>query len=381
MKRQEYNLLVKNWSAFLIKEEKELILENYLINEGFDKNTLKMFSIRAFAVIGANFSQINTSHANYPDAPKAGISSSIQTSSDHQIDSQTLNDMDEAARAIIVLKSQQGYNVSGGSEHETRDLLMKPLSKAFGKENARIYLDDHHFVVGKADPEQMMKNAIEKAKSEGKEKINKTFIKSVTTEKSSFSGFEEIESLINDNAERFGNEYKKHQEWSKRNLLIGNKKLSQKTLDAMVGLLEDTSKNLREKGFNSNNIKAVGLILLGVDLEASEIVNTLKTLNSGKTSGARLNPRLQNTIEKFSMLIEFEIASSKKYKEAIAKELFSSKEGCDTFSALRTFYKMGFGFMKKVKKAIKSVKMTSKINRGDSTTTASGNPQNADKLN
>ena len=380
MKRQEYKLLVENWNSFLIKEDRELILENYLINEGFDKNTLKMFSIGALAVIGGNFIDINTSHANYPDAPKAGTSSTMQTSSDQLIDSQTLNDMDEASRAIIVLKSQQGYNISGGSENETRDLLMEPLSNTFGEENARIYLDDHYFVVGKASPEKMMKNALEKAKVKGIKQIDKTFMKSVTTEKSSFSGFKEIESLINNNAEKFGEAYKKHQGWSKRNLLIGNKKLSQKTLDAMVDLLEDTSKNLRAKGFNSNNIKAVGLILLGVDLEVSEIVNTLKTLNSGKTSGARLNPRLQNIIEKFSMLIDFEIASSKEYKEAIAKELFSNQEGCDAFSALRTFYKMGFGFMKKVKKAIKNVKMTSKVNRDGSTASISGNPQKADKL-
>ena len=380
MKRKEYKLLVENWNTFLIKEERETILENYLINEGFNKNTLKMFSIGALAVIGANFVHINTSHAKYPDAPP-DTTSVMQTSSDQKIDKQTLRDMDEASRAIIVLRSQQGYNISGASESETRDLLMQPLSSTFGEDNARIYLSDHHFIVAKADPEDMMKKALKKAKVEGKDKIDKTFMKSVSSEKSSFSGFEEIESLINDNAEKFGEALKKHQDWSKRNLLIGNKELSQKTLDAMVELLEDTSKNLRAKGFNSNNIKAVGLILLGADLETSEIVTTLKTLNSGKSKGARLNPRLQNVISQFSMIIDFEIASSKEYKEAIAKELFASQEGCDAFSVLRTFYKMGFGFMKKVKKAIKSVKMTSKINRGGSTATVSGNPQKADRLN
>ena len=161
MKRQEYKLLVESWNSFLIKEDRELILENYLINEGFDKNTLKMFSIGALAVIGGNFIDINTSHANYPDAPKAGTSSTMQTSSDQLIDSQTLNDMDEASLAIIVLKSQQGENISGASEDETRKILKPGLMDIYDDDKlVDAYLDDHYFVVGNANPELLMKNAL-----------------------------------------------------------------------------------------------------------------------------------------------------------------------------------------------------------------------------
>ncbi len=370
MKRQEYIELVDDWNSFLLKEERKIILENYLINEGFDKKTLKMFTIGALAMIGANFINIDSARAD-----------DTLTASEKIIDKQTMQEMDESARAIIVLRGQQGYKLSGASESETRDLLMQPLSKAFGKENAELYLDDHYFVVGSADPEDMMQHAIEKAKKEGVEEIDKTFIQSVSSETSSFTGFEEIESLIQGSSEKFNKAFEKHKNWSKKSLLIGNKKLKQKTLDLMVEYLELTSKNLRAAGFNSNNIKATALILLNADLEATQLVTTLKTLNSGTKSGARLNPRIGNILSKFSMIIDFEVASGKDLKEAIAKEIFSSQEGCDAFSALRTFTKMGFEFMEKVKSAIKSVKMKSAIKGKNKASHAKGNPQHADKLN
>ena len=149
----------------------------------------------------------------------------------------------------------------------------------------------------------------------------------------------------------------------------------------MVEYLELTSKSLRAAGFNSNNIKATALILLNADLESTQLITTLKTLNSGNKSGARLNPRIGNILSKFSMIVDFEISSGKELKESIAKELFSSQEGCDAFSALRTFSKMGFEFMQKVKGAIKSVRMKSTIKGKNKESNVRGNPQNANKLN
>ena len=81
------------------------------------------------------------------------------------------------------------------------------------------------------------------------------------------------------------------------------------------------------------------------------------------------------------MIVDFEISSGKELKESIAKELFSSQEGCDAFSALRTFSKMGFEFMQKVKGAIKSVRMKSTIKGKNKESNVRGNPQNANKLN
>lgn len=343
--------------------------DEHLLNEGLSDH-LKMFTMGALIALGSNLVKIDRVEGKTNE--KAKISAKETSDKiENYLDSQLIKDLDESASAIVMLLSRKGHKFRG--DKRSKEVLRRNLYRLYpeNKKEVDIYLEFNFFSVGKRDVEKIMNNAIVKAKKEGKKKVDIRLAKQVSVQTSSWEGKELDNLLSNEVRSKIVSNFNKINDKNMKIFLkkVKSKKQKRNAVEALNGL----SRYYQKNGINSNNIKSFVLLIQGFDLNKSSIVQILKT--SGKRSyGANLNPKVNRVLRIMSLILDFSLADEE-LQNMYVEEIFSTKEGVECYSLIRSIFMMGYGFHKKFVKAINKVKTTHNIDGDLSTASAIGNPK------
>lgn len=378
MNRKEYINLVNDWNNFLLKEEKLLHLESYMINEGFGQ-TLKMFTAGALALIGSKIVDIQPVQAQPPSSSNQQQDNELEdwgTMDNVNLSTQKEKDIDESSRAIITALTIDGHTFDGTKKGSGQKELVKSLKSlgSYTDEEIEEYFQHNSYSVAIADAKKIIKRAIEQAKKDKVEQIDREYLVSITSETSSFEGHEVIEELLDSTKPKIISSYNKTKELIKKNVYkkINNNK---EKFEQAKAALESISKGFQNRGVNSNNAKAMVLILMGFDLKTAKLVNTVKSINKKGSVGASLNPKIQRHLNIVGLIVDFSLNESEELKDDTTREIFNSKDGADVYSLLEAIRGSGYKFQLKIKNALTGLTFKSKLNSKGDSAEARGNPQ------
>lgn len=404
MKRKEYKLLVEEWNRYLNEESVDKNFDLIILNEGF-KETAQLFTFGALSLLGANLFNIENANAeSVTTQTEKGYEikndyKGLDLKVDNQgnvtdangdpfdvcrLSKQKQKDMAEVAKAVATVYSIDKSSKSGYSMQE---LIEKTLESKYGAKDTDEFLQYNVIAVGRLDVEEEVNKAINQAKKSGKKKVDIDVIKSLTVNKTSFSGGDKIDKIITDSADSLSASIQKRTNSIKsQNLKSLIEKDGKSGTDFAVKKLLGMSKYLRSQGLNSNKIKAIFLVLAGYDLNSSEVITTFKYTNSS-SSGATMNPEVSRLLATASSIIDFELNDGPTSKSEIdqdgasvlqkrlAGEIFKSQLGIKVYGVFLGMYGMGFDWNKKLWAAAKLLKIKTSTKNRDESGLASGNPQ------